>query len=163
MNTRLARAHVKMLPSGGKAPANWGLCSVHGIPYPPTSLCSSCCPPDPAAPRVGMLVLIDTPPCCGDVRQVSAANFIVYANGATYVFPSNSWLVDVVPDFVNLHYTAAAVKVKGTSSNWPTINPPLSIKKCCDCSKINPYPDDNDANCDYGWRCSSCRIIRDMQ
>lgn len=44
---------------------------------------------------------------------------------------------------------------------YPRVNGVWNLSKCCSCPRFNEY--DNDANCDDGWRCGECRVIRSLQ
>lgn len=46
-------------------------------------------------------------------------------------------------------------------ADGPKINNSFDLSKCCSCPRLNEY--DNDANCDDGWRCGECRVIRSFR
>lgn len=48
-------------------------------------------------------------------------------------------------------------------SQGPRINGSFDLSKCCEksCNQLNEY--NNDVNCDDGWRCGGCRVLRSMQ
>lgn len=54
-----------------------------------------------------------------------------------------------------------APKYPDETPKYPKINPVIDLSRCCSCPRPNEY--DNDANCDDGWRCGECRVIRSLQ
>jgi len=122
------------------------------------------------------------------VRRAEGAIFSIWtggfevklASGSIMAYKDTEWLKLVEPDFTkwpafgkqvvgSLMATktlpAPASPVAAHPNPMPRVNGCLDVSKCCnpDCGYPNPYPADNGPNCNNGWLCSRCKIVKDMQ